>query len=99
MLTAFLEIGLPGGTVVDSVGMWRIVAHEIPIFAGLREQIAGHRPYNKTVFLLVPDEKVDDAIRAAEDVCGSFDEPGAGLVMVLPVARVKGYHGSPEEKR
>jgi len=44
LLTAFLEIGVSGSTVIDSVGMGRILSHDVPIFAGLRSAFPATRP-------------------------------------------------------
>jgi nitrogen regulatory protein PII len=90
LLTAFLEIGVSGATVIDSVGMGRILSHDVPIFAGLRSAFPGTSPGNKTVIAITADEMVKDVMAVVEDVCGSFDEPGSGLVFVLPVDLVRG---------
>ena len=90
ILSAFVEVGVKGATVIDSVGMGRILAHDIPIFAGLRHLLEGNRPYNKTIFAVVEDGKVDEVIAVIEDICGSLDKPGSGLLFTLPVSKVKG---------
>ncbi len=91
VLEAFVEVGITGATIIDSVGMGRILAHDIPIFAGLRYLLEGNRPYNKTIFAVVEnDKKVDEAITVVEEICGSLDKPGTGLLFTLPVTRVRG---------
>ena len=90
LLTAFLEIGVSGSTVIDSVGMGRILSHDVPIFAGLRSTFPGTSPVNKTILTVTPDELVDDVLTVIEDVCGTFEESGTGLVFVLPVDTVRG---------
>ncbi len=90
LLTAFLEIGVTGATVLDSVGMGRILSHDVPIFAGLRGAFPGTSPANKTILTVTEDHLVDDVLAVMEDVCGSFDEPGSGLVFVVPVDLVSG---------
>jgi nitrogen regulatory protein P-II 1 len=90
LLTAFLEIGVSGSTVIDSVGMGRILSHDVPIFAGLRSSFPGVSPVNKTILTVTPDELIDDVLTVIEDVCGTFEESGTGLVFVLPVDMVRG---------
>ncbi len=91
VLSAFLEVGITGATIIDSVGMGRILAHDIPIFAGLRHLLEGNNPYNKTIFAVVDDDKkVDEAIAVVEEICGSLDNPGTGLLFTVPVTKVKG---------
>jgi nitrogen regulatory protein PII len=91
LLSAFLEIGVSGATVVNSVGMGRILSHDVPIFAGLRSAFPGTSPANKTILVVTEDAMVDTALAAVEDVCGSFEQQGSGLVVVLPVGAVYGY--------
>ena len=90
LLSAFLEIGVSGTTVVDGVGMGRILSHDVPIFAGLRSAFPGTSPVNKVTLTVVPDDMVEGVLAAAEDVCGSLDGPGTGFLFVLPVDRVLG---------
>jgi nitrogen regulatory protein PII len=90
LFTAFLEIGVSGATVVDSVGMGRILSHDVPIFTGLRSAFPGTSPVNKTIFLVTEDAMVEDILTVIDDVCGSFDEAGTGLVFVLPVDAARG---------
>lgn len=90
LLTAFLEIGVSGSTVIDSVGMGRILSHDVPIFAGLRSAFPGVSAVNKTILTVTPDELVDDVLTVIEDVCGTFEESGTGLVFVIPVDAVRG---------
>ena len=65
ILELFVELGVSGATIIDSVGMGRILSHDIPIFAGFRSLMRGSRPYNKTIFSIVPEELVPD-----KECCG-----------------------------
>lgn len=91
VLLGFVEIGISGATVIDSVGMGRILSHEIPLFAGLRSIIVGTRPSNKTIFSVIPGrEKVDLAIDLITDICGDLSEAGSGIIFTVPLSDVKG---------
>ncbi|RMD96684.1 MAG: hypothetical protein D6814_10945 [Calditrichaeota bacterium] len=90
VLEAFLELGLRGATIIDSVGMGRILAYEIPIFAGLRSILPGNRPFNKTILTLVEDEKIPEIVAAVEQIVGSLEKPGTGIAFSVPVDFVKG---------
>jgi nitrogen regulatory protein P-II 1 len=89
VLAGFLEIGVTGATVIGSEGMGRLLADEVPIFAGL-EAIARARPRNSTLFSVMDDAKVDRAIEILQEVCGAFSQPATGIVFTLPVLRVEG---------
>jgi nitrogen regulatory protein PII len=91
ILAGFIEIGMTGATIVDSVGMGRILAKEVPVFAGFQSLLSGSRPYNKTIMSVVDsDEKLNEAIGLIEEICGSFNEPGAGIAFTIPVDDVHG---------
>jgi nitrogen regulatory protein PII len=90
LLTAFLEIGVSGATVIDSVGMGRILSHDVPIFTGLRSAFPGTSPVNKTILVVTNDGLVDDILTVIDDVCGSFEDAGTGLVTVMPIDEVRG---------
>ncbi len=90
ILEAFLELGIPGATIIDSVGMGAILTHDIPIFAGFRNLLEGSRPANKTILTLIDDTMVEPAIQTIEQIVGSLDEPGNGILFTIPVENVKG---------
>lgn len=90
ILAGFVELGITGATIVNSEGMGHVLSHDVPIFAGLRSLTARSRPSNQTLLSVIDDEKVDAAITLIQEVCGSLDSPGAGIVFTLPVSRVVG---------
>ena len=90
ILAGFVELGIRGATIISSEGMGRVLSHDVPIFAGLRSLTARSRPTNQTLFSVIEDEKVEDAIALIQEVCGSLDAPGAGIVFSVAVSRVVG---------
>ena len=91
VLAGFIEIGMTGATIIDSVGMGRILAKDVPIFAGFQSLLSGSRPYNKTSLSVVDDDqKIESALKLIEEVCGLFDEPGAGIAFTVPLDQVHG---------
>jgi nitrogen regulatory protein P-II 1 len=90
ILSGFLEMGVTGATVIGSEGMGRLLSHDIPIFAGLQTLIAGSRPQNRTIFSVVPQDRLDDALAVLQEVCGNLASPATGIAVVVPVDRVVG---------
>ena len=90
VLEGFVEIGITGATVIDSVGMGHILSEEVPIFAGLRFMFAGAKPHNKTIFSVIKDEKEEEAIRLLQKILGDLKKPGTGIVFTIPLNRVEG---------
>lgn len=91
VLSGYVEIGITGATVIDSVGMGRILAKDVPIFAGFQSLLSGSRPYNKTILSVVDeDEKIARAVELIEEICGKFEDAGAGIAFTLPLGDVHG---------
>ncbi|HEU0079291.1 MAG TPA: hypothetical protein VFQ76_16670 [Longimicrobiaceae bacterium] len=90
ILSGFLEIGITGATLIGSEGMGRLLAAEVPIFAGLQALAGRTRPRNQTLFSVMDDAKVDAALALLQEVCGSFDNPATGIAVTVPVTRVLG---------
>lgn len=91
LLSAFLEIGISGATVIDSNGMGQIITTRIPIFAGLRDAFPGISSVNKTILVVVTEEQVADVEIVLEEVCGNFDQTGTGIYFCLPLDFVRGF--------
>lgn len=90
ILSGFLELGITGATIINSEGMGRLLSHDIPIFAGLQTLISGSRPQNRTIFSVVPEDRVEPAIELLQDVFGDLSSPATGIVFTIPVDRVVG---------
>lgn len=90
VLEGYLEIGISGATVIDTVGMGHILSEEVPIFAGLRFMFAGAKPHNKTIISAIKDEKEEPAINLLQKILGDLNKPGTGIVFTIPVERIEG---------
>lgn len=90
LLEGYIEIGISGSTIVDSIGMGHILSSEVPIFAGLRFMFAGSRPYNKTVLSVIKDEKLEPLKELVQQILGPLDESGNGILLVINVDEVVG---------
>jgi len=95
VLEGFLEIGIKGATVVESVGMGKIIANDIPIFAGLRELFVSASPHNRTIFSVIEDSQVDEVIHIIDKIMGGIKkEPGKGIIFFLDVYKFVGAEES-----
>lgn len=90
------EVGVRGATIIDSQGMARVIGsihpEKIPIFGSLSMLINENRPYNKTIFTVLQDDKVQDAINAIKSVTGDLSKPNIGIVFTIPVNYVEGIN-------
>ena len=86
VLEAYAEIGIAGGTILDSEGMGRFLTYEVPLFAGFKEFMKGNKPYNKTIFSVVRDESLIPRLHnLLNEICGNLKNPGTGILFTLPV--------------
>jgi nitrogen regulatory protein P-II 1 len=91
ILEGFLEVGITGATIVDTVGMGQILSSEVPIFAGFQSLFRGASKLNKTVLSVVDTaEKITEAFAIIEEAVGSLDETGTGIAFTIPIDNVRG---------
>jgi hypothetical protein len=90
VLEGYIEVGITGATIIDSIGMGHILSAEVPIFAGLRFMFAGSRPYNKTILSVINDEKIEPLKVLVEKTLGPLAESGNGIMFFIDIAEVVG---------
>jgi nitrogen regulatory protein PII len=99
VLEAYAEAGIPGATILDSEGMGRFLAYEVPLFAGFKEFMKGNRPYNKTIISVVRDERcIERAKQLVDGIVGGLERPGTGIMFSLPVDWAAGLVPEDEER-
>lgn len=92
LLQEFEKNGIIGATVLDSKGMARILhsEDEMPVFYGLRSILTPERRSSKTIFTILPDEKVEVARKIVNEVTGGLDHPDSGIMFGVPVSFTEG---------
>ncbi len=97
VIRAWESLGIPGLTMIDTIGMaslktW-VGREDVPLMPSIRsileceELTFSHR----TIFTVVPDEfDVERLIEETEKITGPLDEPESGFLFVLPVLEVRG---------
>ena len=72
--------------------MGKVIAQDIPIFAGFRNLLAGSSSANKTIFSIIENsEMVEAAIKSLHKICGNLKNPSTGIVFTVPVNNVEGF--------
>lgn len=95
LLEGYIEIGISGATIIDSIGMGHILSSEVPIFAGLRFMFSGSRPYNKTILSVVNEEKVEALKDVIKKILGPLEESGKGILFFIDLCEVEGLKSEP----
>ena len=93
LMEEFSNHGLRGATVLDSKGMARILLgseEDVPVFYGLRAILEPERRSSKTIFCVLPDEKIQLARDIVNQVTGGLDAPDSGIMFAMPLTFVEG---------
>ena len=87
-MEAYVEAGVPGATILDSEGMGRFLAYEVPLFAGFKDFMKGNKPYNKTIISVIKENEgaiISRLIPLVEEAIGPLKDPGTGIMFTIPV--------------
>ena len=94
ILGAFVKIGVTGTTVLDSIGMGRILGEsgaDAPVGEMIASVLKRGKPTNKTVFAVIKDkETLDKAIDVIRGFCGDLNDPGKGILFTFRLEFVDG---------
>lgn len=95
ILDAFVDIGITGATIIDSQGMGSAMTDvndtDEPFYGVLKSMLDDSRPYNKTIFTVVKDEKLlEKAVNTVQDILGDIYEPGIGIMFTMPLGNTYG---------
>jgi hypothetical protein len=97
-LDAWTAAGVSGVTCLESKGLAHFVeAHsardDVPLFPSMKSLLSRLDESYNTLLAVVPDGfDVDALVTASERIVGRFDEPGTGILFVVPVTTAWGLH-------
>jgi nitrogen regulatory protein P-II 1 len=84
VLEGLVEAGVTGATVVDSMGMGRIL-ESVPLFAGMRNVFRAAKPRNNVIFSVVDDRHAAEAMEILDKILGCSTGNGMGIAFTLPI--------------
>lgn len=95
VLTEFANRNISGATVLESMGMARLLSHkhdedEIPFLGSLRTFLNPEREKSKVIFAVIQDEQLSEAVSAIEHVVGDLSVKDTGVVFSVPIDFAKG---------
>jgi nitrogen regulatory protein PII len=99
VLDAWDAAKVPGITILESTGLGKIrqagIRDDIPMMPSLSELFRPREHHHRTIFTVVEGEgMVDRLIEVTQEIVGDLDQPHNGVLFVLPVSRVVGFHGA-----
>ncbi len=91
-LELLLECELRGATILDSMGMGKVLAENAPIFGSLRALLLERHESSQTIFTISKyPEKIDKAMETISSEFNGFKQPCSGMMFVLPVVKAVGF--------
>jgi hypothetical protein len=96
VLAAWLTLGVPGVTLLESTGLRQQVGKrpfrdDLPLFPTLAALLQGTEEPYRTVLAVVPAGfDVDGLAAATEQITGVLDAPKTGILFTVPIQRVWG---------
>lgn len=89
ILELFIEIGVKGSSVIDSIGMGGILT-KVPLFADFTNFLGENKNYSKTILALVDETKFEQIVEGVEDLMGDLDKHRGAALMKLDIDFFKG---------
>ncbi len=92
LLHALQDNGIRGATIIHSTGMAKALysSNQEAVFGALRQLLNANREENRTIFVVLPKERVATAIEIIESVVGDLNQPNRGIAFTLDVGDIKG---------
>ncbi len=92
LLTKLGKNNIPGATILDSKGMAQELEanDELRFLGSLRLLMNPAHKENKTIFMVIPEEKVAAVSKIVNEVTGGLDHPDTGILFTLPIDYVEG---------
>ncbi len=84
LLTGFLDIGVPGATVLESRGMGSIIRQEMPMFAGLASLFPEHTG-SRVILSVLPESVIEKVYGVLDELVGQYEDMQSVLCATLPV--------------
>lgn len=95
VLTELARIDISGATILESMGMARLLSHEhdegeIPFLGSLRAFLNPEREKSKIILAVIQERKIPEAVSAIESVVGDLSLEDTGVVFSVPIDFTKG---------
>ncbi|WP_099204624.1 hypothetical protein [Scatolibacter rhodanostii] len=99
LLEQFMEKGILGATILESQGMAQNLYEdsETTIMDSLYTLMRPFHPQNKTIFVVIEDEKVPLVSQIVNEVTGGLENHDTGVIFTMPVSYTEGFKKKDED--
>jgi len=93
LLTGLTSLGLDSAVVVDAQRMSRLLAFDVPIFAGMREEVGSASSYCKYISCVIDNPKIlDELVHILKEAGVDFEKEGTGFMMITQIEKSAGQY-------
>ena len=90
ILSCFIELGIEDAVTIDSESMGKALAHNVPIFAGLRFGLGG-KPLSKVVYAVTEDKNAGgQLVKFLKQVGIDLEQPGVARIITVKAESILG---------
>ncbi len=89
LITGFLEIGIPGATVIESRGMGQIVRQDMPLFAGLAA-LFPETTGSRMILSAMPQDLVESVFDLVDALLAAQEGSHVIICFTLPIEEFRG---------
>lgn len=89
ILEYFLEIGITGSTVIDSIGMGGILT-KVPLFANFIDFLGSNKNYSKMILAVINGNLLEKLVSGVEEILGDLNKRNGVMVFTIDVSFSKG---------
>ena len=95
LLMAWKDAGVPGATIIESLGLQRAlkiaIRDNLPLMPTFEDIESSEENRNRTIFSVVPDQDTVNKVKAATEAClGPLKDENTGFMFVIPVNEIYG---------
>ena len=87
LITGWLDIGISGSTVIESIDSLQLISHHVPIFAGFRVLTGGGMSRSKTLLTVIENESIlKTAVNYLKKLCKETGKSHQGIYFVTKLS-------------
>ena len=95
LLTEFAQKNISGATVIESMGMARLLSHkhdedDIPFLGSLRTLMNPEREKSKIILAAIEERQLKEAEAIIENIVGDLSGHDTGVLFTVPIDFTKG---------
>ena len=92
IISGFLDLGVPGATILESKGMGQIIRQDMPMFAGLAG-LFSENTGSRVIMSVMSKDIVEDVYKLIEELAAQFEMPKSIICYTMPCDTFKTFRG------